>query len=356
METLVSICIPNYNYEQFISETIDSVINQTYKNIEIIICDNCSTDNSLNIIKRYKDPRIKVYTSTENINLYENINKAISLSCGELIGVLHSDDIYLPNFIETVVNQYNKYPDKKVFVSDAYNYHYESNIKNLHKPFQTVGIKPNTEVLFKLQIKNIIGNGVNVLIHKDCIATAGMYSSKFRYASDLDYWLRLADHFDFVYIDKPLALYRIHNSNLSHTVNRNLDMFQEVYEILKLNRAKSMVLSSNIINKTDEIRKTRIFKSCIIMGIKYKSGKLIREMLACSNKNMPGLNKDKYFTIVNTLSFLLGENMPERYVKTFELLQKFLLYPKVLAERKLIKNSEKYFEFDKVLEKQTNEI
>jgi hypothetical protein len=92
------------------------------------------------------------------------------------------------------------------------------------------------------------------------------------------------------------------------------------------------------------------------MGIKYKSGKLIREMLACSNKNMPGLNKDKYFTIVNTLSFLLGENMPERYVKTFELLQKFLLYPKVLAERKLIKNSEKYFEFDKVLEKQTNEI
>jgi len=186
MKPLVSICIPNYNYERFIGETIESVLKQTYNNYEVIICDNCSTDRSLEIINSYSDSRIKVYRNSENINLYENINKAISYSCGELIAILHSDDLYAPDFLEKIVQAYTHNPEQRVFVTGVYNYHDETKLALPHHPFKTGGIKPKLEVLIRLQQKNNIGNGVNVILHQECIAKAGMYSSNFRYASDYD--------------------------------------------------------------------------------------------------------------------------------------------------------------------------
>lgn len=94
---LVSIIMPNYNSSCFIKQTIDSVIVQTYENWELIIVDDCSTDNSLEIICRYEDPRIRIIKNTENCGAAVSRNKAIEVANGRWIAFLDSDDLWNKN-------------------------------------------------------------------------------------------------------------------------------------------------------------------------------------------------------------------------------------------------------------------
>ena len=103
---LVSICIPTYNGGEFIEETLKSIVGQTYKNIEIIIGDNASTDDTCEIVEKYqkKDSRIKYYKNEINLGLFANCNKLISMSTGEYVGIYHSDDVYDLKIIEKEVD------------------------------------------------------------------------------------------------------------------------------------------------------------------------------------------------------------------------------------------------------------
>ena len=107
-QPLVSICIPTYNVENFIQETLNACLNQTYKNIEIIISDNCSTDKTVSLIKDYGDPRIKIFSNSVNEGLLFNYKKVLSYATGKYISLLSADDGMEP---ETVA--------KAVFVLEA---------------------------------------------------------------------------------------------------------------------------------------------------------------------------------------------------------------------------------------------
>jgi glycosyltransferase involved in cell wall biosynthesis len=102
MNNLVSIITPNYNAEKFISKTIESVINQTHKNWEMIIVDDVSTDNGVAVIQSFikKDGRIKLYQLEKNSGASVARNKAISIANGNFIAFLDSDDLWLPNKLE----------------------------------------------------------------------------------------------------------------------------------------------------------------------------------------------------------------------------------------------------------------
>ncbi len=97
---LISVCVPTYNNAKYIAKTLHSICNQSYGKIEIIICDNASTDETERIVKSIKDKRIHYYRSLENIGAAENFNKCIQLSGGQLISVYHSDDVYDPRIVE----------------------------------------------------------------------------------------------------------------------------------------------------------------------------------------------------------------------------------------------------------------
>ena len=105
---LVSVVIPMYNASDFIKKTLESVLDQSYKYLEIIVVDNCSNDNSIDIVKEFDDDRIKLHINEKNLGFSGNVNKGISLSKGEYIKFLCADDELKPNCIEEFINIANQ--------------------------------------------------------------------------------------------------------------------------------------------------------------------------------------------------------------------------------------------------------
>src|ERR1700754_726282 len=105
-ELLVSIALCTYNGEKYISQQLDSILRQTHRNLEIIIVDDCSADNTFNIVKRYSilDSRIKCFRNEVNIGFNKNFEKAIKLATGDYIAISDQDDIWLPGKVELLLN------------------------------------------------------------------------------------------------------------------------------------------------------------------------------------------------------------------------------------------------------------
>lgn len=105
---LVSIVTPVYNGEKYLEDTIQSIIKQTYDNIEYIIIDGGSTDKTLDIIKKYED-KIAYWMSEQDRGMYDGINKGFKMATGEIFAWLNSDDKYYHSAVEIVVGIFNKY-------------------------------------------------------------------------------------------------------------------------------------------------------------------------------------------------------------------------------------------------------
>ena len=116
MKTLVSVIVNCFNGSKYLNRCIDSILNQTYQNFEIVFWDNNSTDNSLEIVKRYDKKNIIVYKNpNETLKLYAARNQAIKLSNGKLISFLDTDDYWLPTKLEKQIDILNNQKTKFVY-------------------------------------------------------------------------------------------------------------------------------------------------------------------------------------------------------------------------------------------------
>ena len=110
-ESLVSICIPVYNAEKTIGKTIASIVNQTYKNIEIIVVDNCSSDSTVKIVQTFNDPRISLILNDVHFPSAElNWNRCFQYMNGEFMAIFHADDVYLPDMILCQIETFMSFP------------------------------------------------------------------------------------------------------------------------------------------------------------------------------------------------------------------------------------------------------
>ena len=130
--TLVSVIINCYNSESYLKETLDSVLKQTYKNLEIIVWDNKSTDNTASIVKNFKDTRIKYFLSQKHTFLGEARNMAIQQSSGKLISFIDSDDIWLPTKLEKQVQLFDQ-DDVGIVICDTLYFNNKNYNKQLYK-------------------------------------------------------------------------------------------------------------------------------------------------------------------------------------------------------------------------------
>jgi len=212
---LVSILICTYNGEKYIKKTITSAINQSYPNIEIIIVDDGSTDNTKKIIKDYsnKYENIKVFFQI-NKGLPNARNNGINKCNGEWIAFLDQDDLYEYNKIENQIKLSKKNKSIKFFFHDT-NYINESDeiidshMKNFILPYPIIIKKLSTELLIKY---GSYIDSESVFFKKDVIKNIGNMNTRFSYLCDYEFFIRVSLKYDIMYTYSKYSSWRIHDS------------------------------------------------------------------------------------------------------------------------------------------------
>lgn len=209
---LVSVIIPVYNGEKTIRETIFSVLNQTYKNIELIVINDGSLDLTLNVIYTIKDSRLKVF-SYEKSGVSTSRNRGIERASGQFISFLDADDIWTPEKVEKQLKALQANPQASVAYSWV-DYIDENGDFFRHGNHITM----NGNAYKKMLIQNILENGSNPLIRRQALINVGNFDPSLKFAEDWDMWLRLASRYDFVTVPHADVLYRMSFSSVSTNV------------------------------------------------------------------------------------------------------------------------------------------
>jgi glycosyltransferase involved in cell wall biosynthesis len=157
-QPLVSVITPTYNRAEYLKEALASAVKQTYKNIEIIVSDNCSTDNTEEIVSSFADPRIKYWKQPQNMGMFPNQIHAFKMARGKYIASLHDDDVWNEDFLEKLVPPLEENPDLILAFCDQYIIDENSNINDaatqrntkmykrdqiqpgIHQPFYEIGV------------------------------------------------------------------------------------------------------------------------------------------------------------------------------------------------------------------------
>jgi glycosyltransferase involved in cell wall biosynthesis len=205
---LVSIIMNCLNGEEFLKFSIKSVIEQNYKNWELIFWDNKSTDSSLKILKSFKDKRIRCFCSKKRTVLYDARNQALRRAKGKFIAFLDVDDFWVKDKLS---KQIPKFKNKQVGLvySNFYKY-YDLNRK---KEIAFKNKLPKGNVT-KYIIKNYQIGILTVILRKSFLIKKNVFDFKYDLLSDYDFILNFSLKHNFDCIDKPLAFYRIHNNQL----------------------------------------------------------------------------------------------------------------------------------------------
>lgn len=248
---LISVAMTTYNGEKYISEQIDSILNQTYKNIEIIICDDCSTDNTINILKEYekKYNNIKIYLNESNIGLNNNFEKAIKNCNGEYIAISDQDDIWNRNKLELLINNIENYDvicSKKIDIGNNNEILQDIHIKSFEyaKKF-----KYNKYDFLNMFFTNILW-GCTSLSKKTFLINCMPFPTEKNFC--YDHWLCINAYVNesLKYIDDVTLMHRIHYSNVTRSLNLGNPYIRWIKKLNKRNIENQYIA---LINQIDFI-------------------------------------------------------------------------------------------------------
>ena len=205
----VSIIMNCYNGEKFLKTSINSLINQSYKNFEIIFYDNKSTDNSINIIKSFKNKRIRIFSSKKKLKLYKARNSAIKKAKGKYLTFLDTDDIWNRDKLQRQMDVIDQNKLIKIIYT---NYNILKQKKKLK--YQRFNYALPSGKITKELINNYTIGIATVLIKKE-LFDKFKFDETYDIIGDFDLMIKLSWNNKIHVIQKPLATYRIHGSNLS---------------------------------------------------------------------------------------------------------------------------------------------
>lgn len=236
---LISVIIPNYNHAPFLKQRIESVINQTYSNIEVIILDDCSSDNSRSIINTYRtNPKIAhvIFNEVNSGSTFIQWNKGFELSKGEYIWIAESDDYCDYNFLETLVSLVikNDFP-VIVFTSS----HLVDAENRYLKKICSKGIKVYNGVDFikkKMTQGNAILNASSAIFSKNALTQIKNDYTTFKAGGDRLFWIYLAEKGKVVYCKYAMNYFRQHTLKVTpNAVKTGIAFFESarIYDYLK---------------------------------------------------------------------------------------------------------------------------
>lgn len=209
---VVSVVMPTFNRAEYILEAVHSVLAQTFPALELVIVDDGSTDATPEIIRSVTDSRIR-YLRQDHRGVSTALNTGWRAAQGEFIGRLDSDDRWLPELLATLVPRLQTGSNVALAYGRAQWIDAQGNL--------LPNISGTNEKFPGQTLKSLLyGDFVTpmaVVINKKCLERVGGYDESLRANEDWDLWIRLAEFYRFVYVDRVLAHYRVHSQNLTHS-------------------------------------------------------------------------------------------------------------------------------------------
>ena len=211
---LVSVCIPAYNNADYISETVNCILNQSYKNIELIVVDDNSSDNTLDVVKSVKDKRLKIYHNETNYGMAGNWNKCLSLCTGKYIKLICADDLIHRRLIEKEVAIMEAYPQVNLVQTDTQFIDTCGNPKGYYRRYYKAGIVEGREASrFSIFTRDFLGAPLANMIRASVYDKLGGFDESFHYIIDYDFFMKLCNYGKVYIAHKPLNYFRIRNDS-----------------------------------------------------------------------------------------------------------------------------------------------
>ena len=215
----VSVIIPTYNSSSTIGETLQSVFKQTYSDFEILLINDGSTDDLMEVLKNFKDSRLQIL-HYENGGLTAARNRGIDRASGDYLIFLDADDLWssdkLKSHVEALDNAQKTDPKAGVVYSWSYFLDSETGACYVNHPKPYEG-----NVLSKVLERNFLESGSNPMITREAINSVGYFNNDFLGVSDWDYWIRLAKQWHYVLIPERQVFYRQSRTSMSSDVPRS---------------------------------------------------------------------------------------------------------------------------------------
>lgn len=234
---LVSVIIPNYNHSKFLDERIHSILNQTYSNYEIIILDDCSTDDSKKVIESYRSlPCVSniIYNKINSGSPFKQWEKGVKYANGEFIWIAESDDCCSPNFLQEFTNTFAQYGNECVICfCQSVKIDIEGNRlseEGLGKNFYFSGNKFIKKYLSK---KNYISNASGVVFRKDVLKYIDSSFTDYRGCGDWVFWIEVCKNGNVAYIEKPLNYFRQHSASTTSQLFKSRGTEKEDIRVYK---------------------------------------------------------------------------------------------------------------------------
>jgi glycosyltransferase involved in cell wall biosynthesis len=207
----VSVVIGAYNGERFLRPAIESIISQTFRNFELIVVDDCSTDRTPQILSEFKDDRIRVVRNERNLGIAETLNNGIAVARGEYVALQDHDDVSLPARLEFQVAFLDKNAQVGM-VGSSCSLIDEAGILLAHRPVEYDAVKLRWDLLWRTALIH-----TTLMVRRRAIEEVGGYSPdpQYRFAEDYDLMSRVAFRYAVANIPQPLGWWRVHKTSAS---------------------------------------------------------------------------------------------------------------------------------------------
>ncbi len=226
----VSVIIPTYNHARFVLDAVESALSQSYKNIEVIVIDDGSTDNTREILLPYAD-RIK-YVYQENRGLSAARNRGIIESTGEYIALLDADDMWLPAKLEKQVKFFSE--SNRVGIVSCGGYVVDITGETM-KEILVFNYNDKLTFLTNLLFSNTVwGGGSSAVVRRECFNNVGLFDESLRSAEDWDMWLRVAINYDIRFVELSLSKIRVIQGSMSSSANAERMLINELHVLDKV--------------------------------------------------------------------------------------------------------------------------
>lgn len=264
---LITVIIPTYNSAQYLNAAVESVLQQTFKDLEILIIDDGSKDNTSELVKSFGDKVRYIYQENAGVSIARN--NGIKESKGKYVAFLDADDTWLPTKLEKQVNALKDNPDYKFCFSD---------FVGVNQNLQPIEMKRarllNSAIKDLLLRGNVVGSICTVLCERELFDKVGGFDPKLSQCADWDMWIRLATLTDFLFVDEQLVTYRQHDSNMSRNA---ILLEQDSLCVLEKGFAMDSV-PKEIKNK----RRVAFARNYMVLAGTYYHSKLYKHFLRCA--------------------------------------------------------------------------